>query len=175
MYKMNRATISLALLALVTIIALAPAGAFAQVGNIDTLEKNAWAENAGWLDFRPSFGGVTVGGTYLSGYAWSENAGWVKLGSNAGGPYLNTTSTNWGVNHSLVTGDLTGFGWSENAGWINFSTTFSTVSLNNVTLKMTGYAWSENAGWIHFRNGGAFPFGVATTSLPVELQRFAAE
>ncbi len=175
MNKMNRTNISLARLALVTLLALAPAVAFAQVGNIDPAEKSAWAENAGWLDFRPVFGGVTVGGTYLSGYAWSENAGWVKLGSNAGGPYLNTTSTNWGVNHSLVSGNLTGFGWSENAGWIRFDTTFSTVNLNNGTLKMTGYAWSENAGWIHFRSAGPIVYGVATTSLPVGLQVFTVE
>ena len=62
----------------------------ADEGNIDTTNKYAWSENAGWLNFRPTNGGVTVHDTYLSGYAWAENIGWVKLGSGTG-PYANTT------------------------------------------------------------------------------------
>ena len=71
-----------------------PTTAWASEGNIDSTDKYAWSENAGWLNFRPTNGGVTVHETYLSGYAWAENIGWVKLGSETG-PYGNTSNTNW--------------------------------------------------------------------------------
>lgn len=81
--------------------------AWAGEGNIDATYKYAWSENSGWQNFRPTHGGVTVNPTYLSGYAWAENIGWVNLGSGTG-PYDNTTSTNWGVNHNSSTGVLSG-------------------------------------------------------------------
>lgn len=74
-----------------------------------------------------------------------------------------------------MTGDLTGFGWSENVGWIKFGTAYSTVNLNHATMKIDGYVWSENAGWIHFRSVGPVAYGVATTTLPVEMQTFTVE
>lgn len=135
----------------------------AQTGNIDPSQRHAWAENAGWLDFRPAFGGVTVLPTYLSGYAWQENAGWVKLGVNAGGPYANTTATNWGVNLNTVTGALSGFAWSENAGWIRMDAAFGGVTYNGLTHQMSGWAWSESVGWIHFRSTSPTAYGVAVT------------
>ena len=119
-------------------------------GNIDTSNKYAWSENAGWLNYRPTNGGVTVHGTYLSGYAWAENIGWVKLGSGTG-PYANNTSDNWGVNRDSSTGALSGYAWSENAGWINFNPTHSQVTVNTSTGSFDGYAWAENVGWIHFK------------------------
>lgn len=133
----------------------------AQVGNIDPSQRNAWMENAGWLDFGPLGGGVTVGPGSLSGFAWSENLGWVKLGSDAGGPYANTSATNWGVNRSGAT--LSGFAWSENFGWINFAPAGGGVMLDESTGKFSGYAWSENVGWISFRNTGAIAYGVTVS------------
>ena len=124
---------------------------FASEGNIDSTNKYAWSENSGWQNFRPTHGGVTVIPTYLSGYAWAENIGWVKLGSGTG-PYNNTTSTNWGVNHDSGTGALSGYAWSENVGWINFNPTHSQVTIDTSTLKFSGYAWAENVGWVHFQN-----------------------
>jgi hypothetical protein len=47
-------------------------------GTISTSEKDSWSENAGWINFRPQYGGVTVYSDYLSGYAWHENLGWLK-------------------------------------------------------------------------------------------------
>ena len=120
-------------------------------GNIDSTYKYAWSENAGWLNFHPTHGGVTVHDTYLSGYAWAENIGWVKLGSGTG-PYGNTTSTNWGVNHDSSTGALSGYAWSENAGWVNFDSSNGQVTIDPSTGKFSGYAWAENVGWIHFQN-----------------------
>ena len=127
-----------------------PTTPWASEGNIDTSNKYAWSENAGWLNFRPTNGGVTVHDTYLSGYSWAENIGWIKLGSGTG-PYGNTTSTNWGVNHDNSTGALSGYAWSENAGWINFDSTNGLVTIDPSTGKFSGYAWAENVGWIHFK------------------------
>lgn len=87
--------------------------------------------------------------TFLSGFAWAENIGWIKLGADAGGPYGNTSATNWGVNLESD-GRLTGYGWSETAGWINFSPTHGNVSFDDITGAMSGYAWAENVGWILF-------------------------
>ena len=88
--------------------------AFAAAASISLSDKYAWSENAGWLNFRPTTGGVTVNPNHLSGYAWQENIGWLKLGSDGGGPYPNTSATNWGVNRDGA-GNLSGYAWSE--GW----------------------------------------------------------
>jgi hypothetical protein len=41
----------------------------------------AWSANAGWINFNPTHGGVTVdpvtGG--FEGYAWAENIGWIQF------------------------------------------------------------------------------------------------
>ncbi len=136
----------------------------AQTGNIDPAQRHVWAENAGWLDFRPAYGGVTVLPTFLTGYAWHENAGWVKLGVDAGGPYTNGDSpTTWGVNLNSITGALSGFAWSENAGWIRMDPAFGGVVYSSLTHQMSGWAWSENLGWLHFRSILPIPYGVAVT------------
>jgi hypothetical protein len=149
------------------VVAVLAAGvASAQIGNIVPGEQHAWAENAGWLDFRPADGGVTIGPSWVQGYAWAENLGWVKLGVDAGGPYANTSATNWGVNRDGA-GNLSGFAWAENAGWIDFQPASGGVTIDPVTHKLDGYAWSENAGWIHFRGvGGGGAYGVAAQRAP---------
>jgi len=145
---------------------LAGTCAWAEVsGNIDPTNKYAWAENAGWANFAPTNGGVTVVLTrelrYLSGYAWAENIGWFKLGNANGGPYQNTAANDWGVN--IEGGTLTGYAWSENCGWIHFSPTNSQATINLSDGRFDGYAWAENVGWIHFRH--ALPaYNVETTA-----------
>lgn len=45
-----------------------------------TLSGYAWSENAGWINFAPSGGGVTVDTAgNLKGYAWGENLGWISF------------------------------------------------------------------------------------------------
>jgi len=144
------------------------AWAFAQ-GNIDTSNKYAWAENAGWVNFAPTNGGVTVvlpGNGFLSGYAWAENIGWIRMGNTNGQPYQNTAATNWGVN--IVAGRpraLDGYAWSENCGWIHFDATNSQATINLSDGRFDGYAWAENVGWIHFRSASP-SYGVQTTARP---------
>jgi len=137
------------------------AAAQAQTGNIYPDGKFAWSENAGWLNFRPTHGGVTVYADHLEGYAWAENIGWVRLGAYSGGgayTYANTSAANYGVNNA--SGILSGYGWSENAGWINFKPTDGGVTINGEG-KFFGYAWGENIGWVHFSNA-APEYHVAT-------------
>ena len=117
---------------------------------ISNTDKFAWSENVAWINFKPTGGGAGVQGDHLTGYVWSESAGWIKLGVDAGGPYANTTTANWGVNQD-VSGALSGYGWSENAAWINFNPTGGGVVIDGATGDFSGYAWSESLGWICFK------------------------
>jgi hypothetical protein len=121
--------------------------------NISPTDKFAWSTNAGWINFNPTHGGVTVYADHLEGYAWTENIGWVRLGSHTGGgahTYGNTSATDYGVNRQVATGELSGYAWSANVGWIRFDPTHGGVSIDPVTGEFEGCAWAENVGWIRF-------------------------
>ncbi|RLG27618.1 hypothetical protein DRO03_11755, partial [Methanosarcinales archaeon] len=150
--------------------------AVAAEGNISNTEKYAWSENAGWQNFRPSDGGVTVQDTYLSGYAWAENLGWIKLGHTPweGGQYNNNAADDWGVNKDSATGALSGYAWSENVGWMNFNPSNSQVIIDPTTLKFNGYAWAENIGWVHFQNESPEYYVMQTSAPTVTTQAVSA-
>ncbi len=138
-------------------------------GNLSDSEHWAWSENAGWLNFKTTHGGVTVHASHLSGYLWGENIGWVKLGADAGGPYGNTTANNWGVNRDGL-GDLSGYGWSENAGWVNFGPTHGGVHVNALTGDLSGFAWAENLGFVHLANPApAYEVQLVVPQLPLVM------
>jgi len=128
-------------------------------GNIDPSANFAWSKNAGWVNFAPSSGGVTVKTSGLSGFAWAENIGWIELAA-PGSSYDNTTTNNWGV--KLVGQNLQGFAWSRNVGWINFAPANGGVTIQGGGW-FGGYAWGENVGWIHFKNASP-AYGVRTTT-----------
>ncbi len=131
-------------------------------GIIDSVNKWAWATNAGWINFSPAGGGVTVCTDHLEGYAWAENVGWMHLGTFSGcgaHTYSNTSSTDYGVNRDGL-GNLSGNAWSTNAGWIKFDPTGSGVTIG-ATGSFDGYAWAENLGWVHFKGTGSVPYNVA--------------
>jgi hypothetical protein len=145
---------------------------------IDSTDKHAWSENAGWSNFRSSHAVSEVFADHLEGYAWFENIGWTKLGTHNSGDshsYANTSATNWGINQD-VSGNLSGYAWSENAGWINFNPTHGQVAINASSGEFDGYAWSENIGWIHFNNQSPAykvklklgPWLVSTSAPPAE-------
>ena len=141
----------------------------AATGNIDATDKWAWGTNAGWINFRPEHGGVTVYGDHLEGYAWGENIGWIRLGIHTGGgahTYGNTTNTNYGVNNDGA-GNLSGYAWGTNVGWINFNPSDSQVTINTSNGSFDGYAWGENVGWIHFKNASP-AYNVVTTWLDTD-------
>ncbi|MDQ1237929.1 MAG: large repetitive protein [Thermodesulfobacteriota bacterium] len=139
-------------------------------GNISVTYKYGWSENSGWVNFHPTYGGVTVHSTYLSGYAWAQNFGWIKLGSGSG-PYQNTNSANWGVNLDSSTGAFSGYAWSENTGWINFKPTHGGVTMNLSTGRFDGYAWGQNIGWIHFQNASPEYYVMRDSSLTLYVNK----
>ncbi len=129
--------------------------------NIDPAHKFAWCENIGWtnwLDANGMMDGVFVdtANGFLEGFTWSENTGWINAGPG-GGPYLNTTGLNFGVN-ILGNGDLDGFAWGENIGWINFGWAANTANADRARFdsgasRFRGYAWGENVGWMNLDDG----------------------
>jgi len=107
-------------------------------GTIDTVDRYAWSENAGWVDFG-GLGDIHVTDSALTGYSYGENIGWISLDCS------NTDScstVDYGVTND-GSGDLSGYAWSENAGWIDFS-----AATINSDGEFTGYAYGENVGWI---------------------------
>lgn len=119
-----------------------PAGA----GTIDTTDRYAYSENAGWIDFGSTQGVVGVGNSELTGYAWGENIGWISLNCSNDNSCL---TVDYKVKNDG--GSLSGYAYSENTGWINFSPTLVPA---NLTAKIdsngyfTGYIWGENIGWV---------------------------
>lgn len=114
-------------------------------GTIDSTNRYAWSENAGWIDFGSTDGNVHITDSALTGYAWSETMGWISLNcsntSTCGTVDYKVTNTSAGV--------LGGHGWSENVGWIQFAPTNGGVSINSSGV-FSGYAWGELVGWIVF-------------------------
>jgi len=149
-------------------IVLCLAGVVPALGsNIDATNKWAWGSNAGWINFGPSNGGVTVYDDHLEGYAWGENIGWIRLGTHEGGgvySYANTTRDNYGVNRDVF-GNLSGYAWGTNVGWINFNPTHGGVDIDPLSGSFDGYAWGKNVGWIHFKNTGPSAYNVVASSV----------
>ena len=141
--------------------------------NIDPVNKWAWGTNIGWINFRPTHGGVTVYSDHLEGYAWCESIGWIRMGTHTGGgayTYSNATAADYGVNRD-VSGNLSGYAWSANARWINFSG----VTIDPATGSFDGYAYGESIGYIHFKNSSpAYNVVCNDMSLPVALSAFYA-
>lgn len=136
--------------------------------NVDSLNKFAWTENTGWLNFRDSGSptgaqGVRLHGAFFSGFAWGENIGYINFGDGTpvnGSAYANVNGTDFGVNRNVGTGALSGLAWGENVGWINF--TLPTLPANQqprfdpATGRLRGYAWGENIGWVNLDDGMHF-------------------
>lgn len=78
-------------------------------GTIDDTAKYAWGDKLGWINFKPSQGGLDITDTMITGYAWSEHDGWINFSPTNGGVTNNTS------------GQLGGNAWSEGVGWISFS------------------------------------------------------
>ena len=139
---------------------------------IDPTKKYAWGENVGWANAAPTNNDMTVhfdgDSGWLSGYAWGENIGWIKIGTDVGGPYTNTTASNWGVNMD-ASGDLSGYAWGENVGWINFDHVQCDAAINPTNGEFSGHAWGENIGWMKFR-GSSPDYGTRTLAFDTQVQ-----
>ena len=162
------------------ILALWGVGVVLAAGNIDATHKYPWSTNAGWINFAPDNGGVTVYSDHLEGYAWGENIGWIRLGTHTGGgtyTYANDAAGTYGVNRNTTTGALSGYAWSSSAGWINFAPSNGGVTVS-LAGEFSGYAWGENIGWIKF-NGTATDSSLykvaASSPLAVAIASFTAQ
>lgn len=136
--------------------------------DIDPVDKFAWSEVAGWLNFNSSRSGVQLYDDHLEGFAWAENIGWIKMGVYTDGgvhTYANTSNSNWGVNND-GTGNLSGYSWSEVAGWINYTG----ATIDPATGMFGGYAWGENIGFIHLAATSPTAYGVrANLAAPASI------
>ena len=65
------------------VLSLLVVGVAWAAGNISATDKWAWSTNAGWGNFNPDNGGVTVYPDHLEGYAWGENIGWIRFNGTA--------------------------------------------------------------------------------------------
>jgi hypothetical protein len=122
-------------------------GVYASVteGSIDSVNKWAWSENTGWIDFGTSGGNIKVTDSALTGYAYGENIGWVSLNcSNTG-----TCGDNPYAVSNNGSGSLSGYAWGSNTGWINFAPSGGGVSVNSSGV-FSGTAYGENIGRIVF-------------------------
>jgi peptidoglycan hydrolase-like protein with peptidoglycan-binding domain len=72
----------------------------------------AWGNNLGWIDFKPTGGGVSINPTtgVLSGTAWSQVSGWVNF---------SVTGQSVSINSN---GEFVGYAWTggTKGGWIKF-------------------------------------------------------
>ncbi len=102
-------------------------------GTIDSVEKYAWGDYIGWVNFGCNNCNVVVGDSIITGYVWSANYGWINLNPTEGGVMNDGT------------GNLSGYAWGENIGWINFDD----VSVNS-SGEFLGYATTSNFGSISF-------------------------
>lgn len=143
---------------------LAAPPALAHTGTIDAASKYAWAEKAGWLNFFPPTGSVSVTDTKLTGYVWSDNFGWIRLDPTQGG----VTNTCKGV--------LGGMAWGENAGWIDFtgatidsSGNFKGTAAGNTIIgriAMSGTNFALKTTWRYCSTGGGGGGGGGGTWTP---------
>lgn len=136
--------------------------------NVDSVNKFAWSENIGWMNWRDAGApagsqGADIAGSYLSGFVWCENTGYVNLGDGTpanGSAYLNTSGLDFGVN-ILPDQRLGGLAWGENVGWINFGP-FATLPIaqqarfDTSSGRLRGYAWGENLGWVNLDDSNHF-------------------
>jgi hypothetical protein len=124
--------------------------ALAASGTINDTQRHSWLANAGWVDWKPSGGGATIGLSFCSGWIYSANVGWIHLGDGTpenGWSYSAISATDYGVNLAPG-GRLTGYAWCPNAGWINFEQTHGRPSVDLITGQLTGSVWSANLGWM---------------------------
>jgi len=141
--------LSACLLSLVAVVAYATT-------NIDSVDRYAWNDAAGWLDFYGT-NNVLILSTSTTGWA-SSTAGEVVLDC------ANTPSgdicgqSEFHVLNSTSTFELSGYAWNDSVGWISFncldpdvcsqSDYQITVDPNNG--EFSGWAWNDNVGWISF-------------------------
>ncbi len=100
-----------------------------------------WSENAGWINFKPTNGGVTIDSSgNFSGYAWGENVGWIHFANTTPAYKVVTTWLSTATSYALTLNTAgTGTGTTTGAG--NYT------SGTAVTLTASAAAGSVFVGW----------------------------
>jgi hypothetical protein len=124
--------------------------------NINTIERWAWNDVIGWLDFRYAANpNVVVTSSEVQGYALSS-VGFISLNCAYGPPGSDCTIP-YSVTNS--NGVLSGWGWSDQIGWVSFNCNNSGIgnqcgsSNYGVTItngNFQGWAWNDVIGWLSF-------------------------
>jgi len=127
--------------------------------NIDTIERWAWNDVIGWLDFQyvenPN---VVVTSSDIRGYA-SSSIGYISLNCAYGPPGSDCISQSYNVVNT--NGTLSGWGWSDQIGWVSFNCNNTgigdTCATANYKVTITngifsGWAWNDIIGWINFNS-----------------------
>lgn len=102
-------------------------------GTIDSTNKYAWSNNAGWVNFGATNGNIHITDSGITGYAWNEIYGWINM-----------APTNSGVVPD-ASGAFSGYAWGESTGWINFTGT--SVNCSGV---FSGSATGDTIGTLTF-------------------------
>ncbi len=108
----------------------------------------AWSENAGWINFSPSGGGVTVDANgYLQGYAWGENLGWISfncLDAN----FCGTSSYKVSINPypcTIIGGGSGGFcPVCPSSNQDTKPPVISKIGITNITSASAGISWETD-------------------------------
>jgi len=105
----NVKSIALAVFFISIFVGVSIAHASQTNGTIDSVYKYAWSNVAGYVNFAPTNGGLTITDSAITGYAWGANTGWINFDTTQSGV------TNDG------NGTLGGFAWDEGGGWVSFT------------------------------------------------------
>jgi hypothetical protein len=136
MIRQGKIFLSIIVLGAAMFLLPAAVKASATDGIIDSVNRYAWGDNIGWINFGPDNGGVRVTDNGLTGSAWSPNYGWINLNPvGASGVGIKNDGN----------GNLSGYAWGENIGWISFSGV--KISADG---QFIGYATTTNLGAINF-------------------------
>lgn len=130
---------------------------------IDSSDKFAWGQSAGWMNLRPEQvpdgEGVSVTQYHLSGKGYGQSIGWVDFGDGSpadGLRYSNTSAADMGVNVDVF-GNLSGYAYAQSVGWINFgwasTSDANRPQVNTFTGGFTGHAYAQSIGWINLGAG----------------------
>lgn len=143
-------------------------GKIAFAGGIDTTDKWAWNDVAGWIDFHGPGGGVNVVDDRVKNYGffYSNSTSYIALDCQTTPNGNICPTSNFFVSNDN-NGNLAGWGWNDAYGWISFCGNASGGSTYNgstwvcpssPTYQVTidddgdfhGWAWNEVIGWISF-------------------------
>ncbi len=102
-------------------------------GTISSVNKYAWSNQAGWVNFKTTNGDVKISDSGITGYVWNSNYGWINMSPTSSGVKI------------APNGSMTGYAWGENIGWVNFSG----VSINS-SGKFVGSAVGKVIGTLTF-------------------------